>query len=36
MTHLMEFPDLKWEDIEDEDGRYYMKRAQYDAGQEQL
>jgi hypothetical protein len=33
-THVMEMPDLKWE--KEEDGRYFMKRAQYDAGNDQL
>jgi hypothetical protein len=33
-THLMDMPDLKWE--KEEDGRYFMTRAQYDAGNEQL
>ena len=33
-THLMDMPDLKWEKVED--GKYYMSRAQYDMGNEQL
>lgn len=33
-THLLEMPDLKWEKVEGD--KYYMSRAQYDAGNEQL
>lgn len=34
VTHLMDMPDLVWAKVED--GRYYMTRAQYDMGNEQL
>jgi len=34
VTHLMDMPDIKWEKVED--GKYYMSRAQYDMGNEQL
>ena len=34
VTHFLELPDLKWEKVED--GKYYMARAQYDMGNEQL
>ena len=34
VTHFMDMPDLKWDKVED--GKYYMTRAQYDAGNEQL
>ena len=34
VTHLMDMPNLKWEKVED--GKYYMTRAQYDTGNEQL
>ena len=33
-THLMDMPDLKWDKVED--GKYYLSRAQYDAGNEQV
>ena len=33
-THLMDMPDLKWE--KEKDGRYFMKRAQYDVVNDQL
>ena len=33
-THLMDMPDLKWE--KQEEGKYYMSRTQYDAGNDQL
>jgi len=33
-THLLDMPDLKWE--KEEDGKFYMKRAQYDFCNEQL
>ena len=34
VTHLMDMPDLEWEKVEN--GKYYMARAQYDMGNEQL
>jgi hypothetical protein len=34
VTHLMGIPDLVWD--KEEDGMYYMKRAQYDMCNEQL
>ena len=33
-THLMGVPDLEWE--KEEDGLFYMSRAQYDLCNEQL
>ena len=33
-THLLDMPDLKWE--KEENGKFYMKRAQYDLVNEQL
>ena len=33
-THLMDMPDLEWDKVEQ--GRHYMSRAQYDAGNDQL
>ena len=34
VTHLLDMPGIVWAKIED--GSYYMTRAQYDAGNEQL
>ena len=34
VTHLMDMPDLVWAKVDD--GKYYMTRAQYDMGNEQL
>ena len=34
VKHLMDMPDLKWDKVEG--GRFYMSRAQYDAGNDQL
>ena len=33
-SHLLQMPDLAWE--QQEDGRFYMSRAQYDACNEQV
>ena len=33
VTRLMDMPDMKWE--KEEDGRFFMKRAQYDHANEQ-
>ena len=33
-THLLDVPDLEWE--KEENGKFYMKRAQYDFVNEQL
>ena len=34
VKHLMDMPDLKWDKVEGD--RFYMSRAQYDAGNDQL
>ena len=35
-THLMDMPDLAWDKVDPEQGKYYMSRAQYNLGNEQL
>ena len=34
VTHLMDMPELVWDKVED--GKHYLSRAQYDAGNEQV
>ena len=36
VTHLMEMPDLAWAKKEEDEGLFYMSRAQYEMGNEQL